>query len=74
MLPPKVIHRYEYALCSSAYPIDLGLLTESSKITCINQFDLMAAPLVVPALRKHTATVIWAHGLGDRYLRRVVSE
>ena len=28
--------------------------------------DPMAAPLVVPALRKHTATVIWAHGLGDR--------
>ena len=25
-----------------------------------------AAPLVVPALKKHTATVIWAHGLGDR--------
>ncbi|KAL9072630.1 MAG: hypothetical protein Q9161_003488 [Pseudevernia consocians] len=24
-----------------------------------------AAPLVVPALKKHTATVIWAHGLGD---------
>ncbi|KAL9126013.1 MAG: hypothetical protein Q9217_004864 [Psora testacea] len=23
------------------------------------------APLVVPALSKHTATVIWAHGLGD---------
>ncbi|KAL8755533.1 MAG: hypothetical protein Q9184_004775 [Pyrenodesmia sp. 2 TL-2023] len=23
------------------------------------------APLVVPALKKHTATVIWAHGLGD---------
>jgi len=29
----------------------------------------MAGPaaLVVPALKKHTATVIWAHGLGDRY-------
>lgn len=27
--------------------------------------EAMAAPLVVPALRKHTATVIWAHGLGD---------
>ena len=24
-----------------------------------------AAPLIVPALKKHTATVIWAHGLGD---------
>ena len=23
------------------------------------------APLVVPALRRHTATVIFAHGLGD---------
>ena len=22
---------------------------------------------MVPALRKHTATVIWAHGLGDRW-------
>ena len=29
--------------------------------------DAMAPPLVIPALRKHTATVIWAHGLGDRY-------
>lgn len=26
------------------------------------------APLVVPALKKHTATVIMAHGLGDRYV------
>ena len=26
------------------------------------------APLVVPALKKHTATVIWAHGLGDTYV------
>ena len=25
----------------------------------------MAKPLVVPALTRHTATVIWAHGLGD---------
>ncbi|KAL2368665.1 hypothetical protein RJZ57_006955 [Blastomyces gilchristii] len=25
----------------------------------------MAAPLVVPALTRHTATVIMAHGLGD---------
>jgi len=24
------------------------------------------APYVVPALKKHTATVIMAHGLGDR--------
>ncbi len=24
------------------------------------------APLIVPALTKHTATVIWAHGLGDQ--------
>ena len=24
------------------------------------------APLVIPALKKHTATVIWAHGLGDQ--------
>ena len=24
------------------------------------------APLVVPALKKHTASVIWAHGLGDQ--------
>jgi hypothetical protein len=28
------------------------------------------APFVVPALKKHTSTVIMAHGLGDRYLRR----
>ena len=27
------------------------------------------APLVVPALKKHTATVIWAHGLGDSYVK-----
>lgn len=26
------------------------------------------APLVVPALKKHTATVIMAHGLGDRFV------
>lgn len=25
------------------------------------------APFVVPALKKHTATVIMAHGLGDRF-------
>ncbi len=25
-------------------------------------------PYVVPALTKHTATVIMAHGLGDRYV------
>lgn len=25
------------------------------------------AALVVPAVKKHTATIIWAHGLGDRY-------
>lgn len=24
------------------------------------------APLVIPALKKHTASVIWAHGLGDQ--------
>ena len=24
------------------------------------------APFIVPALKKHTATVIMAHGLGDR--------
>lgn len=27
-----------------------------------------AAPLVVPALTRHTATVIMAHGLGDRFV------
>jgi hypothetical protein len=27
---------------------------------------MAAAPYVVPALKKHTATVIMAHGLGDR--------
>lgn len=26
------------------------------------------APYVIPALKKHTATVIMAHGLGDRYV------
>lgn len=26
------------------------------------------APFIVPALTKHTATVIMAHGLGDRYV------
>lgn len=26
------------------------------------------APYVVPALKKHTATVIMAHGLGDRFV------
>ena len=25
----------------------------------------MSNPLIVPALTRHTATVIWAHGLGD---------
>jgi hypothetical protein len=25
-------------------------------------------PFVVPALKKHTATVIMAHGLGDRFV------
>lgn len=29
-----------------------------------------AANYVVPALSKHTATVIMAHGLGDRYVRK----
>jgi hypothetical protein len=28
------------------------------------------APYVVPALTKHTATVIMAHGLGDRYVSK----
>ena len=26
------------------------------------------APFVVPAIKKHTATVIMAHGLGDRFV------
>ena len=26
------------------------------------------APFIVPALTKHTATVIMAHGLGDRFV------
>jgi len=29
------------------------------------------APYVVPALKKHTATVIMAHGLGDRFVNNV---
>lgn len=35
------------------------------------QTDKMSAraPYVVPALKKHTATVIMAHGLGDSYAR-----
>lgn len=35
----------------------------------LNTFDLMAqsAALIVPALKKPTATVIIAHGLGDRW-------
>lgn len=28
------------------------------------------APYIVPALTKHTATVIMTHGLGDRYASR----
>ena len=38
-------------------------------LACV-QFLAMAqlAPLVVPALKKHTASVIWAHGLGDSYV------
>ena len=42
----------------------------SSTIKDIERKEILdmptAAPLVVPALKKHTATVIWAHGLGDR--------
>jgi hypothetical protein len=30
-----------------------------------------AANYVVPALTKHTATVIMAHGLGDRFVSKV---
>jgi hypothetical protein len=30
------------------------------------------APFVVPALKKHTATVIMAHGLGDRLVLMIV--
>ncbi|KAL8638974.1 MAG: hypothetical protein Q9228_003926 [Teloschistes exilis] len=32
------------------------------------------APMVVPALKKHTATVIWAHGLGDHGSSPVYTE
>jgi hypothetical protein len=28
-------------------------------------------PFVVPALKKHTATVIMAHGLGDRFVAAI---
>jgi hypothetical protein len=31
------------------------------------------APYIVPALKKHTATVIMAHGLGDRLVAVVLS-
>lgn len=35
----------------------------------LNQNNMAGpAALVVPALKKHTATVIWAHGLGDRWV------
>lgn len=32
------------------------------------------APYVVPALKKHTATVIMAHGLGDRFVNNVMQQ
>ena len=35
----------------------------------LNQNNMAGpAALVVAALKKHTATVIWAHGLGDRWV------
>jgi len=48
--------------------LHLGLISETISLFSV-PLDFMAAPLVVPALRKHTATVIWAHGLGDRCAR-----
>lgn len=54
-------------------PLDPTIQTNSFPyLTCLPTpyFTLhnmaTAAPLIVPALKKHTATVIWAHGLGDR--------
>ena len=57
-------------LCFNKLHVTRGFLQNPQKIYASfdSSFDPMAAPLVVPALRKHTATVIWAHGLGDRYL------
>lgn len=54
---------YRYFLQVSRYMIPDLVSTTLQSFSCAT----MAAPLVVPALRKHTATVIWAHGLGDRY-------
>ena len=49
-----------------------SLLTSrvTRSLFCI-EIDRMSyrAPLVVPALKKHTATVIMSHGLGDRSVR-----
>ena len=35
----------------------------------LNQNNMAGpAAIIVPPLKKHTATVIWAHGLGDRWV------
>ena len=47
-------------------PLD-SIQIESNRLIDSLSTMVSPAPLIVPALKKHTATVIWAHGLGDRY-------
>lgn len=48
------------------FSLNLALVVSSGiKVTASVKMTT-AKPLVVPALKRHTATVIFAHGLGDR--------
>lgn len=60
-----------FAVDEISVSFGVSLLPPATTIVSINSspyLTSMAGPaaLVVPALKKHTATVIWAHGLGDR--------
>lgn len=39
----------------------------ASRIIASQIYKMVSPALIVPAVKKHTATVIMAHGLGDRY-------
>ena len=69
---PSIVQRTLLNIRARRYPPPLsGKAFHSLTLLCnppATAIMSSAAALVVPAVKRHTSTVIMAHGLGDRYL------
>lgn len=64
-LPTQYLQQRRFVLLSGLFLFFLFVLLYTAPWSAVSKMAGRQA-LVVPALKKHTATVIMAHGLGDR--------